>query len=240
MANTITIHALSSMPAEHIRPWRTVLAASLAHDLLGQPLPTLEQVHTPGTTTGLDSRRLFWRAAEPDGTVNGVAALRLFTPQGQETLAEMELHVHLDRRRRDVGSRLLAQAVLAARVENRRSLIISVADIGPGIAFCAVRDFQRVLTLRHLLIGSSEVDETGAATDRPHPRRRDGHRPARPQRRGPVARPARVTRRRPDPGLHGERDRNRTGPPTSRRRRHHHAVDLVERPPTTSRPKARS
>lgn len=81
MANTITIHALSSMPAEHIRPWRTVLAASLAHDLLGQPLPTLEQVHTPGTTTGLDSRRLFWRAAEPDGTVNGVAALRLFTPR---------------------------------------------------------------------------------------------------------------------------------------------------------------
>lgn len=158
----MTIHLLSSMSAEHTRSWYTVLAASVAHDLPGQPLPTPEQVHTQLTTTGLDSRRMFWLAAEPDGTVTGVAALRLFTRRGQEHLAELELHVHPGRRRRGVGSRLLAQAVLAAQSENRRSLIAGVGDTEPGIAFCAARDFQRVLTLRHLLLDLSEVDD-GAA-----------------------------------------------------------------------------
>lgn len=163
MSNTITVHTLSAPTAEHTRSWHTVLAAALAHDLPGQPPPSPEQVHGQLTTAGLDSHRLFWLVAEPDGTAAGVAALRLFTGQGQRHLAELELHVHPDRRRRGVGSRLLAMAVAAARAENRRSLIASVADTEPGVAFCEARDFRRVLTLRYLLLDLSEVDDQAGA-----------------------------------------------------------------------------
>lgn len=162
----VHIHALSWMSAEQALSWHAVLAASLAHDLPGQPPPTPKQVHAQLTTAGLDSRRLFWLATEADGTVVGVAALRLFTRPGQEHLAELELHVHPEWRRRGVGSQLLAQVVFAARVEDRRSLITSVADIEPGTAFCAARSFRRVLTLRHLLLDLSEVDDS-AADDNP-------------------------------------------------------------------------
>lgn len=160
MPHPVHIHALSWMSAEQALSWHAVLAASLAHDLPGQPPPTPKQVHTQLTTAGLDSRRLFWLATEPDGTVAGVAGLRLFTRSGQEHLAELELHVHPERRRRGVGSQLLAQVVFAARVENRRSLVTSVADIEPGTAFCAAKSFRRVLTLRHLLLDLSDVDDS--------------------------------------------------------------------------------
>jgi GNAT superfamily N-acetyltransferase len=158
----VHIHPLSWMSAEQALSWHDVLAASLAHDLPGQPPPTPKQVHTQLTTAGLDSSRLFWLATEPDGTVAGVAALRLFTRSGQEHLAELELHVHPELRRRGVGSQLLAQVVFAARVENRRSLVISVADTEPGLAFCAAKGFRRVLTLRHLLLDLSEADDSAA------------------------------------------------------------------------------
>lgn len=42
-----------------------------------------------------------------------------------------------------MGSQLLAQAVLAAQVENRRSMVTSVADTEPG-----VRTLERVMTVR--------------------------------------------------------------------------------------------
>ncbi|GGU55597.1 GNAT family N-acetyltransferase [Lentzea flava] len=145
---------IDQLSAQQAEQWHSVLAASLAHDLPGQPLPTLEQLTTPG----LDSRRLFWLADEPDGTVSGAASLRLFDRRGQEHLAELELYVHPDWRRRGVGSRLLAQVVLAAQAENRRSLVAGVGDIEPGTSFCAARNFERVLTLRHLLLDLSEVD----------------------------------------------------------------------------------
>lgn len=164
MPHPVHIQPLSWMSAEQALSWHTVLAASLAHDLPGQPAPTPKQVHNQLTTAGLDSRRLFWLATEPDGTVAGVAGLRLFTRPGQEHLAELELHVHPQRRRRGVGSQLLAHVVFAARVESRRSLITSVADIEPGTAFCAARGFDRVMTLRHLLLGLSEVDDSVADT----------------------------------------------------------------------------
>lgn len=162
MPHPVRIHPVSWMSAEQALSWHGVLAASLEHDLPGQPSPTPKQVHTLLTTAGLDSRRLFWLATEPDGTVAGVAALRLFTGAGQEHLAELELHVHPHRRRRGVGSQLLAQVVFAAQVENRRSLVAGVADVEPGVAFCAAKSFRRVLTLRHLLLDVSDADASTA------------------------------------------------------------------------------
>jgi uncharacterized peroxidase-related enzyme len=147
--------------------WHAVLAASLAHDLPGEPAPTPEQTHAQLTAAGLDSRRLLWLATAPDGTPAGVAALRLFTSPGQGHLAELEVHVHPGRRRSGTGSRLLAAAVTAARAEGRRSLVTAVAGGGPGDDFCATHGFRQVLALDQLLLDVARADD--AAADAEHP-----------------------------------------------------------------------
>ncbi|WP_433245250.1 GNAT family N-acetyltransferase [Streptosporangium sp. CA-135522] len=163
----IHIAPVSWMSAEQSAAWHTVVVASLASDLPDEPGPTPKQVHAQLTAAGLDSRRLFWLATETGGAVVGVAGLRLFTSPGQDHLAELELHVRPDRRRSEVGSQLLATAVFAAEVEQRRSLLAAADDGGPGDAFCAARGFRRVLTLDHLLLDIARADD--AAADIEHP-----------------------------------------------------------------------
>ncbi|MEU7900236.1 GNAT family N-acetyltransferase [Nonomuraea sp. NPDC049152] len=164
----IRIAPVSRVSAEQSAAWHTVVVASLAGDLPDEPGPTPKQVHAQLTAAGLDSRRLLWLATETGGAVVGVAGLRLFTSPGQDHLAELELHVHPDRRRSGVGSQLLATAVFAAEVEQRRSLLTAAAaDGGPGDAFCAAHGFRRVLTLDHLLLDIARADDAAADTEHP-------------------------------------------------------------------------
>ncbi|MYS07452.1 GNAT family N-acetyltransferase [Streptomyces sp. SID6041] len=142
--------------------WHAVVAASLAADLPEEPSPTFEQTHARLAVTGRDNRRLLWLATEADGTVVGVAGLRLFTPEGQRHLAELELHVTPERRRSGVGSLLLATAVGAAREEGRRSLVAAAPGEGPAGAFCAARGFRRVLAFDHLLLDVARADTAEA------------------------------------------------------------------------------
>ncbi|MFI1256440.1 GNAT family N-acetyltransferase [Streptomyces netropsis] len=163
---------ISAVPLTHVSTedaaaWHAVVAASLASDLPEEPRPTFEQVHAHLTVAGRDNRRLLWQATATDGTVVGVAGLRLFTSPGQRHLAELELHVAPDRRRSGVGSHLLATAVEAARAEQRRSLISAVAGDGPGDAFCAARGFRRVLALDHLLLDVARADDAAACAEHP-------------------------------------------------------------------------
>ncbi|MEJ3747428.1 GNAT family N-acetyltransferase [Actinomycetes bacterium KLBMP 9797] len=158
---------MSRVSEENATAWQAIVAASLANDLPDEPRPTSQQVHAQLTAAGLDSRRLFWLATETDGAVVGVTGLRLFTSPGQEHLAKLELHVDPDRRRSGVGSQLLATAVLAAEVEQRRSLLTAAAAGGPGAAFCAARGFRRVLTLDHLLLDVARADDAEADTEHP-------------------------------------------------------------------------
>ncbi|WP_431914455.1 GNAT family N-acetyltransferase [Nonomuraea jabiensis] len=163
----IHIAPSSQVSAEQAASWHAVLAASLARDLPDEPRPTPEQVQAQLTAAGLDSRRLFWLATESGGAVAGVAALRLFTSPGQDHLAELDLHVHPDRRRSGTGSLLLDAAVRAAKSERRRSLITAAADGGPGDAFCAARGLRRVLTLDHLLLDVAQADDAAAGIEHP-------------------------------------------------------------------------
>ncbi|MFI6297115.1 GNAT family N-acetyltransferase [Nonomuraea sp. NPDC050790] len=134
--------------------WHAVVAASLGHDLPGQPVPTRAEL----TATPLHSRRPVWTAAEPGGAVAGVAALRLFEAPGMDHLSALDLHVRPERRRTGAGSLLLERAVSAARSEGRRAMITATAEGGPGDAFCAARGFRHVLTLRHLLLDLAQAD----------------------------------------------------------------------------------
>ncbi|MFI9560398.1 GNAT family N-acetyltransferase [Nonomuraea endophytica] len=153
----------AEVSAEQAEAWHGVMAASLGHDLPGQPVPTRAQLTVPP----LQSRRLVWMAAGPGGPVAGVASLRLFDAPGMDHLSELDLHVRPELRRGGAGSLLLAAAVAAARAEGRRAMITAVAADGPGDAFCAARGLRRVLTLRHLLLDLAQADCREADTARP-------------------------------------------------------------------------
>ncbi|WP_078916324.1 GNAT family N-acetyltransferase [Streptomyces viridochromogenes] len=118
--------------------------------------------------------RLAWLAGGDDGEPLGSAFLRVFTREGQDHLAELQLNVHTAERRRRVGSRLLETAVAAAREAGRRS-VIAQADAGtPGDHFLAASGFRRVLTLTYARLALDEldggaVDEINAIVERPHP-----------------------------------------------------------------------
>jgi GNAT superfamily N-acetyltransferase len=117
------------------------------------------------------SRRLAWLASGTDGAPVGSAFLRLFSKEGQEHLAELELAVHPAERRQGVGSALLEPAVSAARDEGRRSLVVQAATGSPGDLFLASRGFRRVLALTYARLALADVDPVRITEvlERPHP-----------------------------------------------------------------------
>jgi len=120
---------------------------------------------------GPSGHRLAWLASDADGTPVGSAFLRLFTRAGQEHLAELQLQVHPVERRRGIGSRLLDEAVAAAR-EDRRRRVLARAEAGsPGARFLPARGFRKALTLTFARLPLTGVDTTALdeIIERPHP-----------------------------------------------------------------------
>ncbi|GAA0299385.1 N-acetyltransferase family protein [Streptomyces turgidiscabies] len=107
---------------------------------------------------GASSRRLAWLAADQGGVPLGSAYLRLFSREGQEHLAEVEVSVHPAERRRGVGTRLLEAAVAAARSDGRRSVLAQAEEGSPGDRFLAARSFRRVLALTYARLALADVD----------------------------------------------------------------------------------
>ncbi|MET7687693.1 GNAT family N-acetyltransferase [Streptomyces sp. NPDC005483] len=117
------------------------------------------------------SRRLAWLAAGDEGVPLGSAFLRLFTQEGQEHLAELQLAVHGAERRRGVGTRLLEAAVDAAGAERRRSVIAQAVEGSPADRFLAARGFRKVLALTYARLPLADVDRAAidALVELPHP-----------------------------------------------------------------------
>jgi GNAT superfamily N-acetyltransferase len=117
------------------------------------------------------SRRLAWLASGDDGVPLGSAFLRLFTKEGQEHLAELELAVHGAERRQGVGTRLLEAAVDAAKSERRRSVIAQAVQGSPADLFLAARGFRPVLSLTYARLPLADVDRAAidALVEVPHP-----------------------------------------------------------------------
>ncbi|TLS45194.1 GNAT family N-acetyltransferase [Streptomyces montanus] len=106
------------------------------------------------------SRRSAWLASDDEGVPIGSAFLRLFTKEGQEHLAELQVAVHRAERRRGVGARLLEAAVAAARSEGRRSILAQANEGSPGDLFLAASGFRRVLTLAYARLPLADADLT--------------------------------------------------------------------------------
>jgi len=117
------------------------------------------------------SRRLAWLASGTEGAPVGSTFLRLFTKEGQDHLAELEVAVHPAERRQGVGGALLDAAVSAARDEGRRSLLAQAETGSPGDLFLAARGFRRVLALTYARLVLTDVDSARIAeiAERPHP-----------------------------------------------------------------------
>ncbi|MDX2541613.1 GNAT family N-acetyltransferase [Streptomyces sp. WI04-05B] len=120
---------------------------------------------------GASSRRLAWLASDQVGVPLGSAYLRLFSREGQEHLAEVEISVHPAERRRGVGALLLEAAVSAARGDGRRSLLAQAEEGSAGDRFLAARGFHRVLTLTYARLTLADVDlaEITRLAELPHP-----------------------------------------------------------------------
>ncbi|NEA98376.1 GNAT family N-acetyltransferase [Streptomyces sp. SID13726] len=117
------------------------------------------------------SRRLAWLVSGDDGIPLGSAFLRLFTKEGQDHLAELELAVHGAERRQGVGTRLLEAAVGAAKAERRRSVIAQAVQGSPGDLFLAARGFRQVLALVYARLALPDLDRAAidALVELPHP-----------------------------------------------------------------------
>jgi GNAT superfamily N-acetyltransferase len=138
--------------------WHAVVAASVAHDLPGEPTPTPDQIRDQ-----LTGRRLKW-AARVDNAVAGVADLRL---SGDDDLAEFGIHVHPAHRRRGIGSRLLTAVAEAARRESRRSLVAEAST--SGVPFLEASGFACVLSLNLMLLKISDAEDVDDLVRAAHP-----------------------------------------------------------------------
>lgn len=120
---------------------------------------------------GTSSRRLAWLASAADGTPVGSALLRLFTREGREHLAELEISVHGAQRRRGVGSRLLDAAVATARAERRRAVLAQAQRGSAADLFLAARGFRPVLSLTYarLSFADADLDAIRPIAQRPRP-----------------------------------------------------------------------
>ncbi|GGT15995.1 GNAT family N-acetyltransferase [Streptomyces chromofuscus] len=160
MGTPVKIDAVPVVTSAEADAWHEVVSASMAEDLPGVPPPTRAQAHAGLTGPWLGSRLLTWLAFADDdrggGRAVGAATLRLFDRRGQEHLAEVNLHVRPDARRRGTGTRLLAAVLAAAESEERRSLIAEAPAGTAADLYCVRHGFRRALTLHHLLLPLSE------------------------------------------------------------------------------------
>ncbi|MER5637868.1 GNAT family N-acetyltransferase [Kitasatospora sp. NPDC002227] len=115
--------------------------------------------------------RLAWLAADAEGSPLGAAYLQLFTGAGQLHLAELDVNVHPAERRAGIGTRLLAEAVAAARRQERRVLLAQAGSDSGGAAFLAARGFEVALTLLFTRLPSADADAAtlAAEIETPHP-----------------------------------------------------------------------
>jgi GNAT superfamily N-acetyltransferase len=162
------VQKLHEVSDSDVAVWRDILAASMAHDLPGEPSPTLDHVHGYLTTTGLDSHHLLWVATNGD-EVTGVARLRLFDGSGRAHLGQFAIDVHPDHRRRGVGSLLLDTVARAAREEKRRSIVVEASSDTPGVAFLEARGFTCVLSLSLLLLNVHDAGDVEEIVHSEHP-----------------------------------------------------------------------
>jgi GNAT superfamily N-acetyltransferase len=162
------VQQLHDISDSDVAAWHDVLAASVAHDLPGEPTPALDQVHGDLTIARLGSHHLRWVATDGD-EVTGVASLRLFDGSGRAHLGQFMIDVHPDHRRRGVGSLLLDTVARAAREENRRCIVVEASSDTPGAAFLEARGFTCVLSLSLLLLSVHDVAGVEEIVHAAHP-----------------------------------------------------------------------
>lgn len=162
------VQQLHDISDNDVAAWHDVLAASVARDLPGEPVPTLDHVHGDLTVARLGSHHLRWMATDGD-EATGVASLRLFDGPDRGHLGQFTIDVRPRHRRRGIGSLLLETIARAAREEKRRCVVVEASSDTPGVAFLEARGFTCVLSLSLLLLSVHDVDGIEEIVHAAHP-----------------------------------------------------------------------
>lgn len=139
---------------EQIDAWHAVVSAAHVHDHPGDPEPDAAQ--TVGWLLAGPRRRLW--AAPCENGLAAVASLRLPGGPGAGRPGEIDIHVHPDRRRRGLGARLLALAAQGLREDRRTSAIAQAVAGTPAVPFLECNGFECVLTMRGMMLQTTDVD----------------------------------------------------------------------------------
>lgn len=137
---------------DQIDQWHAVLLAVHAAEPAGDPVPVPEQTARHLRRPG----RRMWTAVE-DGAAVAVAELRLPGGPGADRPGEIDIRVRPERRRRGLGTRLMAVAAEGLRDDGRGSVIAQVLAGTPAVPFLESHGFTCVLTLSGLLLCMEEL-----------------------------------------------------------------------------------
>jgi GNAT superfamily N-acetyltransferase len=145
-----------------------IRASWVAAELPGDPVPTPEDTATWLTATTPDERRLL-RAARVDGAVAAFSYVVL--PVVENTgLGMVWMWVQPDRRRRGLGTELLADAVRVSQQDGRDTMLVEPAEGSPAAHFAEHFGFtvgQREV-LSTLDLSTVDTDRLAAAATAEH------------------------------------------------------------------------
>ncbi|TNY36405.1 GNAT family N-acetyltransferase [Thermomonospora catenispora] len=148
--------ALSDPTDAQIEEWHSVAAAAWAWDRPGEPVPDLEHTRARLLIPPPASRNVMWAAVDDGGRMHGTAYLRL--PHDAGRAAEIDVQVLPARRRRGIGTRLLAVAADRLRAARCGTVVAQVLAGTPAVPFLERHGFRRVLSLRVMLLRMDELD----------------------------------------------------------------------------------
>ncbi|MFE0582689.1 GNAT family N-acetyltransferase [Streptomyces sp. NPDC058874] len=139
------IHSLALPPSDtEVDTWLTVLASAAAVDLPQLPPPSRVEIAGRLCVRPARGRPVLWTAGDGEG----VAALLLFTEEGNERTAFLDaLTVRPAARRRGIGTALWEQVREELLADGRTSVAAMLDLGGPGQAFAEAMGFENVLPM---------------------------------------------------------------------------------------------
>ena len=137
-------HALSSVVRSELLP--------------GDAVPTVEHLRASALHQPFFARELEWAVWADDGQMAGWAQLELEYVASNRNLADFEIEVHPEHRRRGIGSALLQVVTDAARADDRTIIETAAHEGTPAEPFLAHAGAENRQAFRHSRLQIDDLD----------------------------------------------------------------------------------